>query len=395
MGLFGAAVGAAIGSAVKAASTASKVTGKKGSSSGSSSSSSSSGGATSSTSSSGQYKYGDITKGYTGTMPKSRYDEYDAMARNAAANWHSATSNEEKEYWHNVAVHANTALGRSYDDHTGVWSGGFSPTEESPYIPTSPKGNQVQGWEGYDDSALLKAYQEQVERQNAATQAAVQQGKLTLQQQLPGIQQSYDQAARQAYIQYMNAKKDLPQQLAVAGISGQGAAESTVSQQANAYGNVLSQSELARRNAEQQVQNQIANLEASGDLQYAQNASNINQSALSAYQNYLAQQQAAVESERNYALNIGSQLGYIGGVPTLGMQQQQNADKELNASLQAQAYDQQMQQYQQALQRWQVYGKVANAADAELLGVPVGTSTADDRYQSANIALNNYLAHRQ
>ena len=222
--------------------------------------------------------------------------------------------------------------------------------------------------------------------------AAIAQGKQSLQQQLPGIQQSYDDAARQAYIQYMNTRRDLPQQLAAAGISGQGAAESTISGQQNAYQNALSQSEQARRNAEQQIQNQMANLEATGNLQYAQNASDISKLTFQAYQDYLRQQQQRADADRQFALQAGGLMGSYGGAPTFDNQKWQD---EKNQSAQAQAYERYMQQYQQAFQRWSMLGTVANEADAAILGIPVGTAHADERYRRAELALDQYLAHRK
>lgn len=406
MSLFGSMIGSAISSAVNTAvKTAAAVKKNTGGSS--------KGGSTAAnTKNPAGTRYGDITNAGGGTISQTLYDQYDAIAKNAAAQWHNAKTDADKAAWHKIAIDANTALGRSYNDSTGTWSGGKAPVQESPYLPQQNQNAQQdaqtqspsqKGWDNFENSAVYKAYQTQIEKQNAATQAAIAQGKLNLQQQLPGIRQSYDDVARQAYINYMNARKELPQQLAAAGVGGQGVAESTLSAQSNQYSNVLSQSEMARQNAEQQIKNNVANLEATGDLQYAQNAANINQSALSAYENYLAQQQAQLNADRDFTLQLGAQTGFISGMPTMDWQQMQNninADSaSANASQQAQAYERQMQKLQNALMFWKQNGYadegVASALKEFGFTVPVGAGTSGQRYQDAKLALDKYLAYRQ
>ena len=115
---------------------------------------------------------------------------------------------------------------------------------------------------------------------NAATDAGV----LAYQQMLPGINSQYDTAAKQLYTNFMQENQAMPEQLAKMGLSGQGISESTAASLANSYQGNLSASELARRSAIQDVNNQVANLRAEAEAQKAQTAYDLSGEQFRAWQ---------------------------------------------------------------------------------------------------------------
>ena len=115
---------------------------------------------------------------------------------------------------------------------------------------------------------------------NAATDAGV----LAYQQMLPGINSQYDTAAKQLYTNYMQENQAMPEQLAKMGLAGQGVSESTAASLANSYQGSLSESELARRAAIQQVNNEIANLRAEAEAKKAQTAYDLSGEQFRAWQ---------------------------------------------------------------------------------------------------------------
>lgn len=140
----------------------------------------------------------------------------------------------------------------------------------------------------YDDyiKQLEKRYSSLNSQIEDANQAAVKQGMNRLQSQIPGLNQGYDNAARQAYILSMQSKKALPQQLATQGATG-GATETAMLGLDTSYQNNLSNINTQRQNSIQDINNAIVDLQNSGDLASAEQVLGNNQQALSAYQNML------------------------------------------------------------------------------------------------------------
>lgn len=219
-------------------------------------------------------------------------------------------------------------------------------------------------------------FDEVYSRADAARDAAIQSGVYSLQQQIPTINQSYDELARQAYIQKMMAQKALPSQLDAAGISGQGAAESTLNQQNNAYLQTLSGSELARQNSLQANRDAQENVKNTANLQYAQSATDIAmqqaQAARELYQMQLQERQNAIGN----AMSAGSLTGYYGGYATMANKQWQSdsayRDTQLDQNQQTIEYDRLSGNRQYAMQLWASMG-YANQEVASILGVPVGS----------------------
>lgn len=219
-----------------------------------------------------------------------------------------------------------------------------------------------------EDAEEAHDYRDVFHYADEARNAAIQSGLSSLQQQIPGINQSYDELARQAYIQKMMAEKALPSQLDAVGITGQGASESALAQQNNAYLQTLSSSELARQNALQANQYAQQNVKNTADLQYAQDATNIALQQKQAAQARLAFQRQQQQDLVANALNAAGLTGYYGSNPTLGWYAQQNDNKTTDAAVQGQLLNNEYQKkrdeyYALYVDIYKQYGK--NQAEAE------------------------------
>lgn len=176
--------------------------------------------------------------------------------------------------------------------------------------------------------AIEQQYQAELDRQEQIKQqqqAYYDQMANQINQQysamLPSLNQGYDEAARQAYINYRTAQRDLPSQLAAAGISGQGASESALVAQNNAYNSAYNQNELARANAIQSVENNRASALAGNSTQAAQSMADLANSLYQQRQSILAQQEAAKQNVISNLFNYGNATGNFGVNSTLDAQQ--------------------------------------------------------------------------
>lgn len=206
---------------------------------------------------------------------------------------------------------------------------------------------------------------------------------------LPGLNQSYDEAARQAYINYRTAQRDLPSQLAAAGISGQGAAESSLVAQNAAYNSAYNQNELARANAIQSVENNRASALAGNSTQAAQSMADLANSLYQQRQSILAQQEAAKQNIIGNLYNYGNATGNFGVNSTLDAQQTL-----ANIAYNKRAQDMQESQFNQTLANdkldsnrdfylklWEGRGtRGATPEIAAVLGIPVGSVYAPGTY---------------
>lgn len=146
-------------------------------------------------------------------------------------------------------------------------------TEEVAYNPYE---------EAYRESQ--KRYEEleaQIKEQN---RLAVEQGTNRLNAQKSNINQSADENARQAYVQYMQSQKALPQQLASQGVSG-GATETANLGLQTAYQNNVNAINQNKANRLQEIDNAIVELQNTGDLAMVEQVLANNQTALDAYMN--------------------------------------------------------------------------------------------------------------
>lgn len=246
--------------------------------------------------------------------------------------------------------------------------------------------------------AIEQQYQAELDRQEQIKQqqqAYYDQMANQINQQysamLPSLNQGYDEAARQAYINYRTAQRDLPSQLAAAGISGQGASESALVAQNNAYNSAYNQNELARANAIQSVENNRASALAGNSTQAAQSMADLANSLYQQRQSILAQQEAAKQNVIGNLFNYGNATGNFGVNSTLDAQQTL-----ANIAYNKRAQDMQQSQYEQSaktdqenamrdyyLKLWEGMGnRGATSQIAAVLGIPVGSVYGAGTYNS-------------
>ena len=163
--------------------------------------------------------------------------------------------------------------GASVVDSTGkTWVKGgeitTSPNQSNPYA------EQVAKLEDY--------YKEQEERLREQNRVAIQQGTNRLNAQKSNINQAADENARQAYVQYMQSQKALPQQLASQGASG-GATETAALGLQTTYQNNVNTINQNKANRLQEIDNAIVDLQNTGDLALVEQVLANNQAALDAY----------------------------------------------------------------------------------------------------------------
>lgn len=393
MSLFGLATGLATKTAANAAKKAASGAVKKSSSKSSSSSvvTSANTPAAATATNTPQSSFG--SSGYTGGMANSLANmvvDTSKLAQQAYAAKKKQMLGYDPDLDYADAIKQATASGASAQEIKSLWDArdnkieamGLTPSYYNDEWTTANKAanasilRQQQAWQDQVDS-----YNKMREDADALTRAQIEQGKLQLQQQLPTINQNYEDAARQAYIQYMQGKKELPEQLARQGIGSSGAAESSLTALANGYGQTLANAKNTQTQAVNELNNSIANLEASGNLQAAQNAYNIALQQAQAQQYALQQQQALEQQAYQNMFGYGQAVGNLGGTPTLDYLNAQNQWNYNNTSLNqnqqqidqsgqqiANAYQQ--QRFAQALQLLQE--GYSRDWVSTTLGIPVG-----------------------
>lgn len=361
MSLFGLVSGLATKTAANAAKNAASNVAKKSSSKSSSSSAAAS--ANTSAATAPQSSFG--ASGYTGGMANSLANmaaDTSKLAQQAFAAKKKQMLGYDPDLDYADAIKQAMASGASAQEIKSLWDErdkkieamGLSPSYYNDEWTTANKAanasllRQQQAWQEQVDS-----YNKMREYADALIRAQIEQGKLQLQQQLPTINQNYENAARQAYIQYMQNRKELPEQLARQGIGAGGASESAMVSLANNYGQALSSAKNAQTQAVNELNNSIANLEASGNLQAAQNAYNIALQQAQAQQTALQQQQALEQQAYQNMFGYGQAVGSLGGTPTLDYLNAQNQWNYNNTSLNQnqQQIDQSNQQIANAYQQ--------------------------------------------
>lgn len=231
-------------------------------------------------------------------------------------------------------------------------------------------------------------YEDAMNKQQEAYTQAAEQAAQQYRQLMPTMNQSYDEAARQAYINYRTAQRDLPEQLAAAGISGQGAAESSLVQQNNAYNQAYNQNEQARAQALANLENQAANAYNTTANQGLQSVADLMAQQAQAQQNILAQQEQMRQNAIGNLYNYNNAMGAMGGMPTLDAQQtlaniaynkrqldlqQQSQNMSQSQFEQNLKNDQNNEAWNRAYQMWQLLGtRGATPEIAAILNIPVG-----------------------
>lgn len=250
--------------------------------------------------------------------------------------------------------------------------------------------NQLKKTQEYADQ-YNQYYEDAISKQQDAYTQAAEQAAAQYRQLMPTMNQSYDDAARQAYINYRTAQRDLPSQLAAAGISGQGAAESSMVAQNTAYNSAYNQNEQARANALANLENQAANAYNSTANQGLQSVAELMAQQANAQQSILAQQEQMRQNAIGNLFNYNNAMGYSGGTPTLDAQ-----SVLANIAYNKNAQQMQQLQYEQSaktdqenamrdfyLNLWAQLGtRGATPEVAAALGIPVGAVANQGKYNS-------------
>lgn len=268
------------------------------------------------------------------------------------------------------------------------YSGGGDGSE---YIQVS----QPKAQNPYEDamSDLQDRYDKLSAQQQQANALAVKQGVQRLENQKYGINQAYDDSARQAYIANMQGKKNLPQQLAYSGATG-GATETANLGLQTSYENNLSNITTNRANALNDIDNAIIELKNNGDLSAAQLALENSQQALSAYQNLMAskinydttkqendfnrQLSTLSQYSDDYQAEINRRMEINPNDPLIpyliaARQEKIKAQEQAEANATNSAIEQEREL------AWNLFQETGRADEyiASVLGIPVGTTTMD------------------
>lgn len=254
------------------------------------------------------------------------------------------------------------------NDAVSTWTSGYRP-----YSASSTKSGGLTVSALYDAAEQSRLSQFEAVRRRIARQ---------LRSNLSSIENDYTAGMTQTDI---NARKSVmgnEEKMAALGLNmgsryadaTSGAAETSriaVDNQYRSDLNTLGTARLsARAAAQQSADDQLDSLSGS---YYAASSDAALQQAQAALQQYNA--------DRDYSLSVAGLSGFLNGTPTLAYRQYQT--DQTTAQTQA--------AYEQAVNRWKTYGYVVQG-DADILGVPSGTPTADVRYKNATLSLQRWKA---
>jgi hypothetical protein len=227
----------------------------------------------------------------------------------------------------NAMSAANAALNAARE-RIGGYSGG---TSGSDYIFPNRQDETplTQSYGVPSDYMDIQREQERLarEREEEARrlyQQQVQLGTERLNSQRGQVNKSFDDAARQAYISYMQNQKAIPGQLAAAGITG-GAAESTMLGAQTAYQGSISDISTAKQQAMSDIDAAITELQNSGDVQTAQyilaNRDKIAENYAQNAYSQIARNDTLRNQAKQDAYNEAALTGEYNGKPTYDAQQ--------------------------------------------------------------------------
>ena len=207
---------------------------------------------------------------------------------------------------------------------------------------------------GYDEWLSQSGYNAALDSLQKQNESYLKQLEEATAAQANQINQGYDDAARQAYISYMQGRRTLPQRLSGSGVNGG-----------------LADSQEIALDAELQNNQAMLNGQRQSALQQLQSA--LQQNKLEAQNNYLGQlsglQQNAASGYQNYYEN--------------------NVDRILNNFYNQQelANQTEQQKWERAYALLQTFGYADNEI-AQVIGVAPGTVTNDAEYRANQINLD-------
>lgn len=139
-----------------------------------------------------------------------------------------------------------------------------TPVQTTPTVPTKTTQQLAQEYAtqqttntGSDTQALLAQYEKIAEQQKQAIQNQQQLTNNQINTQKDTVMQTYNDNARQAYINSMLGKKSVEQQLSQAGLNTSGLLASAYANVENSYGNNLANLQANRDNSINQINKQL------------------------------------------------------------------------------------------------------------------------------------------
>lgn len=160
----------------------------------------------------------------------------------------------------------------------------------------------------YGDYLTTLQSQAEAQRQaeERAAQLRTQQAVSQVEGYIPQIQQQTAKQMQEAYIAAQRAKMQAPQTLSAMGITG-GAAESSLMGIDTDYGNQRNALDLAKNQSLDQIRQNVADIQASGNVELANLAGNYYQQMLANQRDAMSQQTAQQQWEAEMAMRQAEQ----------------------------------------------------------------------------------------
>lgn len=311
-------------------------------------------------------------------MPKNYREDFDyaeaiAGTQNAAKRQQLLAERQNK-------IDAEGLAGKvASNDAVATWNGDYRP-----YSVSSDDGGRSSV-----NNALSQLYDAAEQARLRRFEAARERIQQQLGRNLSSIEKDYTAGMKQTDINARQSVFSNEEKLAALGLNmgartaaaTSGAAETSRIAIDNQYRSDLNALGQARLTARAAAQDAASEQTAALENEYYTATEN---AALQQAQLQLAQ----FNADRDYGLSVAGLTGFLNGMPTLDWHNYQlsadSADDNAAASAQTQAYE-------HALNRWKTTGYVQQG-DAEILGVPAGTPTADVSYRNASLALQRWKA---
>jgi hypothetical protein len=263
--------------------------------------------------------------------------DWSKLINDGIANGVSADLIKQWNDQRNQKISENGALAQYANDVTAQRAAQYISDAQKPQYPYQ--------FASIEEMKEALGYNAASAAEQAAIDAYIKQTVTGLESQKSGINQSADEAARQAYISYMQSQATLPQALAASGYSGGMADSQRLALDAGLQNNQKDIT-LNRDNALNGVDTAIQQAKLEGSIQGAQSQAQLGRDAISAFQQYMQQQNAYTNQD------FWTKYGYDwqGGQSALDRQQQTNlqtgnqnwqsgenqADRDFNATTNAQ-----------------------------------------------------------
>ena len=318
-------------------------------------------------------------------MAKNYRDNFDYS--DAIANTQDAAERQQLLVERQNKIDAEGLAGKvPSNEAVSTWNGDYQP-----YSVSSGGGG---GGSSSGTSALTQLYEAAEQARLKRFEAARERIQQQLASNLSAIDTDYTAGMTQTDI---NARQSIianEEKLAALGLNmgargaaaTSGAAESSRIALDNQYRSDLNALGQARLSARAAARDSAADQEAALESDYYASAES---AALQQAQAQLAQ----FNADRDYSISLAGLTGFLNGTPTMSWYNYQlNAGSAANSAALGMlelSNDMQAVAYEQALNRWKTSGYV-QSGDADILGVPAGTPTADVSYQNANLALQQW-----